>query len=81
MGEIKMAEQKKFKIKIRIIADYYKDGNGNATKSFSDAVQDWYLNIGMPSLLNELNKGDLLDKSYLNNFRTSPDSVDKEAYD
>lgn len=73
--------EKRFKIKIRLVADYYKDGTGNATKSLSDAVQDWYLNTGMPSLLNELNKGDLLDKSYLNNFRSTPDSVDKEAYD
>ena len=74
-------EKKKFKIKIRLLADYFPEGTGNASKSLSQVVQEWYDNEGMPSLLQRLNEEDLLDNSYLNNFRSTADSVDKETYD
>ena len=74
--------KKKFKVKIRLIADYYdEEGTGGATKSVSQAVEEWYDTVGMASLLGYLNQENLLYKSYLNNFQSTPDSVDKEAFD
>lgn len=75
-------KEKKFKVKIRLLADHYVgEGTGDAKKSVTEVVNEWYQNEGMATLLSRLNKENLLDNSYLNNFRSEPDSVDKEAYD
>jgi len=80
---------RKFKIKIRVTADYYKDEIlPNDALTFDQVVNDWYQNEGKVSLLNYLNWIDKEHKlpreipyySALRSFR-SGDSVDKEAYD
>lgn len=76
MGEF--IKKKKFKIKIRCTADKY-EGSVNG-KTFSQAVNYWWVNSGMPSLVAELAKP-VNDNSYLQDFVFESDSDDKESYD
>ena len=72
-------KKRKFKIKIRCIADWYEE-DIKVGKTFTQAVNDWWINVGKPSLDAEL-KNPVKYRSSLRNFIFEDDADDKEAYD
>lgn len=81
-------EKRKFKIKIRVKADYMPGENNapDGSPTFDQVVHQWYKEVGEKSLLGYLNakEGDkpkiFKYYSYVMNFTTG-DTVDKETYD